>query len=571
MLSSVIQRDLWIVPPKKSAIQRRIRCFSENVEDETVASGSGAKVAAIMIAVDSHPTNGDGDSTNQDLYNQDDKHESFNVALLSITISMALQSFFISAIAAYPTVTLFFAPFLLLFIRSIYRVYFHPLSHIPGPLLPKLTSIFLHYHAYIGDEASTIHKLHERYGPYVRVAPNEIDISDADAIPAIYVSKGGFPKAAYYANFDIDGHKTIFSTVDADYRSPRAKAVVPLFSTKALRENEKAIWGCVDRMIERLKEESKTRRPVNVLNLTRSLAVDAVSTHLFRENYDGVSERGPVLSVSAFVDAFVAVGRFFYLPNIAFVWLEWAVGKWMPDPETEDSMMLVDKFVSALVTNTSEKSTTYPGRLLAAGLSDSEVKAQCKDLVFAGTDSTGMNLATIMLNLAFYTERYETLKEEIRSNAALGSDAQEVQALPYLNAVVKEGLRISMANPTRLPHVVPTGGWTFKSTYFPAGSVVGCSAFELHFNPTVFPEPRSFKPERWLNPTEAMSKYWFAFGAGSRVCIARNLATLELQFATERLGKSGVLDGAKVMQREVEIYEWFNSKVKGERIDLVWG
>lgn len=56
-------------PPKKSAIQSRIRCFSENVEDETVASGSGAKVAATMIAVDSHPTNGDGDSTNHDLYN----------------------------------------------------------------------------------------------------------------------------------------------------------------------------------------------------------------------------------------------------------------------------------------------------------------------------------------------------------------------------------------------------------------------------------------------------------------------------------------------------------------------
>jgi cytochrome P450 len=92
----------------------------------------------------------------------------------------------------------------------------------------------------------------------------------------------------------------------------------------------------------------------------------------------------------------------------------------------------------------------------------------------------------------------------------------------------------------------------------------------LHFNSSIFPEPYSFKPERWLNPTEAMSKYWFAFGAGSRACIARNLATLELQLATERLGRSGVLDGANIVQREVEIYEWFNSKVKGERIDLVW-
>jgi cytochrome P450 len=67
-----------------------------------------------------------------------------------------------------------------------------------------------------------------------------------------------------------------------------------------------------------------------------------------------------------------------------------------------------------------------------------------------------------------------------------------------------------------------------------------------------------------------MSKHWFAFGAGPRACIARNLATMELQFATERLGRSGVLDGASVVHKEVEIYEWFNSKVKGERIDLAW-
>ncbi|XP_014559029.1 hypothetical protein COCVIDRAFT_13940 [Bipolaris victoriae FI3] len=483
---------------------------------------------------------------------------------------MALQDLIFGVIGAHVALAVTLTPFLILFIRSIYRVYFHPLAHIPGPILSKLTSLWLHYHAYIGDEASVIHKLHQQYGPYVRVSPNEVDLSDADGIPAIYVSKGGFPKAKCYANFDIDGHKTIFSTTNQDYRAHRAKAVLPLFSTKSLRENEQAIWGCVNCMVDRLKEEAKTKRPVNVLNLTRSLAVDAVSTHLFRENYDGVSEKGPVLSVSAFVDAFVAVGRFFYLPNIAFVWLEWAVEKWAPDRETDDSMSLVDKFVATLVGNTTSKSTTYPGRLLAIGLSDSEVRAQCKDLIFAGTDSTGMNLATIMRSLVLHPEKYQRLKEEFTKNAALGPDAQDAQALPYLNAVVKEGLRLSMANPTRLPHVVPAGGWTFKGTYFPAGSLIGCSAYELHFNPEVFPQPQEFIPERWLNTTEDMSKSWFAFGAGSRACIARNLATMELQFATERLAKTGVLDGARAVQKEVEIYEWFNSKVKGGKIELVW-
>jgi cytochrome P450 len=460
---------------------------------------------------------------------------------------------------------------LLILTRTIYRACFHPLSHIPGPLLPKITSLWLHYHAYIGDEASIIHCLHAQYGSYVRVAPNEVDISDADAVQPIYVVKGGFMKAPCYANFDIDGHKSIFSTTSPEYRALRAKAVVPMFSTKSLRENQNAIAGCVDHMVERLGQEARKKKPVNVLNLTRALAVDAVSTHLFRESYNGVGESGPTLSVSAFVDAFVAVGRFFYLPTVAFVWLEWAIGKWMADQETEESMTLVNKFVSNLVSGTSAQSQTYPGRLMAAGISNSEVAAQCKDLLFAGTDSTGMNLATIIRGLVMHPEKYERLKYEVHNNTARGARAEDLQALPYLTAIVKESLRLSMANPTRLPHVVPAGGWMFKGTIFPAGSIVGCSAYELHYNASVFPEPRKFEPERWLDTTEEMNKYWFAFGAGSRACIARNLATLELHLATERLASSKVLDGGRAVdQGDVQIYEWFNSKVKGERIDIVW-
>jgi hypothetical protein len=281
----------------------------------------------------------------------------------------------------------------------------HPLSHIPGPLLPKLTSLWLYYHAYIGDEATVIHKAHKQYGSLLRVSPNEIDISDADAVAPIYVSKGGFPKAPCYANFDIDGHKTIFSTTDNEYRTPRAKAVVPMFSTKNIRDNETGLYGCMDRMVYRMQEEARTGRPVNVLNLSRSLAVDAVSTHLFQENYNGTSEKGNKLSVSAFVDAFVAVGRFFYLPNTLFIWVEWAIEKCMPDEHTNSSMEIVDKFVDNLVDATSKGAQNYPGRLMALGLERTEVKSQCKDLIFAGTDSTGMNLATICRQMALFPEK----------------------------------------------------------------------------------------------------------------------------------------------------------------------
>jgi hypothetical protein len=305
-----------------------------------------------------------------------------------------------------PLISIVAVSIILLSSLCTYRIVHHPLSHIPGPLLPRITSLWLYYHSYVGDESTVIHQLHSRYGPLVRVSPNEIDISDADAIAPIYISKGGFPKALCYANFDIDGHSTIFSTIDVEHRALRARAVVPMFSTKNIRDSEVELYGCVDRMVHRMQREARMGKPVNLLNLTRSLALDAVATHLFEENYNGTAENGAQLSASAFVDEFVAVGRLFYLPNKLFALINWATGKFLRDQHTSNSMLVVDKFVDKLVGNTPRGAQNYPGRLLALGLEMSEVKSQCKDLMFAGTDSTGMNLAIICRELAQNADKY---------------------------------------------------------------------------------------------------------------------------------------------------------------------
>jgi hypothetical protein len=329
----------------------------------------------------------------------------FCIYSLSVIIEMALQEWLLAFACQNPFVTALVALIVLVLGNILYSIFLHPIAHIPGPLLPKITSLWLYYHAYIGDESSVIHSLHKRYGPLLRVAPNHVDISDADAIQAIYVASGGFPKADCYANFDIDGHQTIFSTIDPAYRTPRAKAVVPMFSTTSIRNNSKALSGCVDRMVLRMRSEAAGGRPVNILNLTRSLAVDVVSTHLFQLNYNGTEEKTKRLSVSAFVDAFVAVGRFFYCPNLVFVWLEWTTEKLFPDEHTYSSMQVVEKFVDNLVNQTSPGSQNYPGRLMELGLEKAEVKAQCKDLIFAGTDSSGMNLATLCRYLAMNPQK----------------------------------------------------------------------------------------------------------------------------------------------------------------------
>ncbi|KIW68244.1 hypothetical protein PV04_04201 [Phialophora macrospora] len=525
---------------------------------------------------------------------------------------MALLNVLLSPLAAHPVLTVCLLPIVLVVLRSLYRISpLHPLSHIPGPLLPRLSSLWLTYHAWIGDEASVVDVLHQKHGTIVRNGPNSVDISDGAALATIYTERGGFAKSKFYENFALpDGahlHNSIFSETDPATRAPRAKTVAVLFSTSNLRQGQDIIYQCVDKFVARLAGGKKLSQagggaPLNVLNLTRGLAVDAVSSYLLGRSYEALSEDShqtkdetmavrkelaEPMSAAGMVDTFVAVGRFWYLPSWAFKLVESWDAWWNADEEVTHSLARVDDFVAGVVKDaeasikanaaaSKEKTpssaadhplTSYPARLLQAGFTPSETRAQCKDLIFAGSDSTGMNLGTILFMLAKHPECYRKAREEVLSSQP-GFD--ELQAMPYLRGVVKEGLRLSMANPSRLPRVVPPGGWTFKDTHFPGGTEVSCTPYSLHLNPEVFPDPHAFKPERWIDPSEEMMRDAIPFGLGSRQCIARNLATVELYCAVARVLEADILQGATTSKSEIEILEWFNSKVIGERIDLVW-
>jgi cytochrome P450 len=191
---------------------------------------------------------------------------------------------------------------LFLILRSIQRIYFSQLSHVRGPSLWAASSSFLNYSAWIGTECTTVHRLHLRYGAVVRTGPDSVDIADGDALGPIYVDEGGFRKQPFYANFDVDGHKSIFSEVDLASRIQRAKAVSPLFSTASLRNGSEIIYKYVHKMVAKMKKQSRSGKPVNVLNLTNSFATDTVRTYLFGESYGDLEEKNEHLSASGVVD-----------------------------------------------------------------------------------------------------------------------------------------------------------------------------------------------------------------------------------------------------------------------------
>ena len=89
------------------------------------------------------------------------------------------------------------APVYLIYVL-IHPWYISPLKKIPGPWYTAYTKWWLVYKTWTGVRAKTIHDLHVKYGPWVRVAPDEVSTSDHAAIVPIYGVNSDFVKTDFY-------------------------------------------------------------------------------------------------------------------------------------------------------------------------------------------------------------------------------------------------------------------------------------------------------------------------------------------------------------------------------------
>ncbi|KAL2151684.1 hypothetical protein VTH82DRAFT_6782 [Thermothelomyces myriococcoides] len=508
------------------------------------------------------------------------------------------------------------------------RVYWHRLSHLPGPLIGKATNLFLYAICYLGVEGRVLRYYHQKYRTRVlRVGPNAVSVSDSAAIRDIYISDGGFIKDERYENFNLGPVRTIFSAIDTAYRDERAKAVAPLFAPSRLRsastEPGGSITECVAdfvRLVRDLKEEQQQhhtkengqngkagpfprspRAPVvvDLLDACARLCIDATTAYLVGSRYGGLREidglaaearQKAKLSANPFIFAIVRFARFSLLPGWIFQ-LAYSVSSWLnASDEVASSFARLDQFAEEAVRRTIDgvgagngaghhghDDDTYQRRLLDAGISPAETEAQVKAIVFAGADSVAVMLATTLFHLVRDEGARRRLRDEIRAARATQGAAVDPQTLPFLRAVVKEGLRLGMANPARLTRVVPPRGLNVGGTYVPGGTVVGCAAYVLHHDPDTFPDPFAFRPERWLEGEESralrrpdMARSWMPYGSGLRACLGKNLAQQILHTAVAAIVESDVLEGARTCQDKIEVIEWFNAEIKGHKLEIEW-
>lgn len=193
-------------------------------------------------------------------------------------------------------------------------------------------------------------------------------------------------------------------------------------------------------------------------------------------------------------------------------------------------------------------------------LSEDEIVSLCSEFLNAGTDTTSTALQWIMANLVKYPHVQEKVYEEIRGVVGENEEVkeEELQKMPYLKAVILEGLRRHPPGHFVLPHAVTEDFLLDDKYVIPKDGSVNFMVAEMGWDPKVWEDPMGFKPERFLSDhdqdfdiTGSREIKMMPFGAGRRICPGFGLAMLHLEYFLANL---------------VWNFEW--KTVDGDEVDL---
>jgi len=96
-------------------------------------------------------------------------------------------------------------------------------------------------------------------------------------------------------------------------------------------------------------------------------------------------------------------------------------------------------------------------------------------------------------------------------------DWHKLEKLPYLNGVVHESVRLAHGITTRSPRLAPDQALKYGDWVIPPNTPVSMTNVDILMNESIFPDPKSFKPERWIGRPE-LERFFVPFGKGSRAC-----------------------------------------------------
>ncbi|KAA8566069.1 hypothetical protein MFRU_039g00150 [Monilinia fructicola] len=430
----------------------------------------------------------------------------------------------------------------------LYRITFHPLASFPGPKLAGMTLWYEFYYDFFlrGRYVFKVKEMHEKYGPIVRVTPDELHVNDPSFVPEL-MPAGGRRRNKCRRLMQVFGFsEAAGSTVDHDLHRMRRSAMSKMFTKDSVRRLEPQMKSNMDKLFMRFREFQHTGKPINCLPMFGAFTNDLISEYAYGFNSNWLGAPNFNAPFFHMIDGFHKMGPL-------AMQFSWFIPMMNMIPETLRRSLNpgANKFVEfkqELLSNIDRVRAAHQegkdGKTVFDEIFDSKISdyekrrlrllQEAQNISIAGTETTAWTLSALTFYLLSNPKVLIKLRAELKTvlpDSSVEPTLKDMEQLPYLSAVIQEGFRLSMGTSGRKARNAPDEVLKFndgkKVWFIPPGTDVSMATPLVHLNPKVFHNPLVFDPERFIEDPR-LKRNLMTFSHGSRQCLGIQLAYAEL-------------------------------------------
>ncbi|KAL9112104.1 MAG: hypothetical protein Q9227_003481 [Pyrenula ochraceoflavens] len=442
---------------------------------------------------------------------------------------------------------------------AFFRLFLHPLAKFPGP---KFAALSRNYEAYFdviknGQFTFKIADLHKQYGPIVRISPYEIHINDPNFYEKLYRQDGVWNK--YDWSYDAFGApSSTICTIEHHAHRWRRAPLNAYFSKISVANKQSMIHSRVEKLRTRIEHLAAGEAVFNLSAAVTAYTIDISTEFVMARSYNCLDHSDfnePLMNMLQASGAMWRASKHLRFLGPMMKAMPLRILEKSGDPAIrafvgflKTSKSQTQQIMHEITTkqNSQTSKDLSPRTLIHEILCASSIPQTEKEYARVCDEVetiTGAGLETVAQVLRFTVYYLYTNPPMLRRlRTELQNSETEVLAklehLPYLTAVITEGLRLSPGLATRLARIAPDRDLVYNDKWvIPAGTPVSMTTLLMHWDEAIYSDAKQFAPERWLE-NDIMKNSEKAFGPfsrGTRNCLGMHLAWAELYMALAML------------------------------------
>ena len=402
-----------------------------------------------------------------------------------------------------------------------------PLRSVPGPTTARFTNLWYLNKVRQGHFDLVAWQLRKKHGPVFRVGPNFFIVDSPEVIKPAYGVGTKFNKGQWYMGWQHpeEGRFTLFTDLNKQRHADNRKQFQSMYSMSSMVHYEAYVDECTKIFTNKLTAFAKKQEAINIHTWFQYYAFDVIGDITYSRRFGFMEKGGDVnhlianikelakySSVSGYYPRLHALLTYFstYIKAsggaAALAYLTNFVQQQAADRQAQNQDLekigskndnapqdFLDKL---LVLNAKDPQRVTPYHVGMVSIGN----------IVAGSDTTALTLASILFHLIKYPHTLQKLRDEITRCESEGRCSlpnitfKETQEMPYLQAIMKEAMRVKPVGGLPFWREVPAGGAEFAGQFFPAGTNIGIVQQLSHLDEEVYgSDCKEFRPERWLD------------------------------------------------------------------------